>query len=246
MGVAVALVLFTLGSLFAIYEGVQKLLHPYGLVDPKWAIGILLVGIVVEGFSFRTAIVESRPLGTRHVVEFVRHSKNPELPVVLLEDLGALLGLVALVAVVLAGDARFDALGSVAIGVLLGVIAIVLAIEMRSSCSARRPLDHQEGIRHAILGSPHVRRSSTCAPSTSGPTAARGRQGGLRRRPRLQGALDAIDDVESAIRATLPHSAVIYIELDVYDPSEDTRLGEEASDAAPSPTRSRRRRPTWR
>jgi hypothetical protein len=101
------------------------------------AIAILVVAIGLEGFSFRTAMVESRPLkGAVSWWRFIRHAKMPELPVVLLEDVGALLGLVfAACGVGLAlatGNPRWDALGSVAIGLLLGVIAFILAVEMKS------------------------------------------------------------------------------------------------------------------
>ncbi len=133
----VALVLFSMGSLFAIYEGVSKLLHPHALVSPLVAVAVLVFGILLEGFSFRTAVVEAQPLRRgRSWWAFVRDTKNPELSVVLLEDLGALVGLlIALLGVGLAaytGDARFDAMGSIAIGVLLGAIAVLLAIEMKS------------------------------------------------------------------------------------------------------------------
>ncbi len=133
----VAIILFTLGSLFAINEGIEKLRHPHELDSLGVAIGILIFGIVVESLSFRTAIVESnRVRGKLSWGTFIRRSRTPELPVVLLEDLGAMLGLViALVAVVLAkvtGEPQWDGAGTLAIGVLLGLIAIVLAIEMKS------------------------------------------------------------------------------------------------------------------
>jgi cation diffusion facilitator family transporter len=133
----VALVLFSLGSVFAIYEGVHKIQHPEPLSRMGWAIGVLLVGVVLETFSLRTAIVESRaPKGGATWWEFIRHSKSPELPVVLLEDCGALFGLVLALAgvglVALTGDPRWDGTMTIAIGALLGVIAVVIAIEMKS------------------------------------------------------------------------------------------------------------------
>ena len=133
----VAVVLFALGGVFALYEGIQKLLHPHSLESPLIAVAVLMFGMVAEGFSFRTAIIEGRQLkGSESWWNFIRHSKSPELPVILLEDLGALTGLtLALGGVGLAwvtGDGRFDAAGSMAIGLLLGAISIVLAIEMKS------------------------------------------------------------------------------------------------------------------
>ena len=133
----VALLLFSLGSVFALYEGIHKLESEEPLTSPLVAVIILVVAIGLEGFSFRTAIAESRPLkGRLSWWGFIRQSKSPELPVVLLEDFGALIGLVlALLGVgltVLTGNPVFDALGTIAIGVLLGVIAVILIIEMKS------------------------------------------------------------------------------------------------------------------
>src|ERR1700754_326530 len=133
----VALLLFTLGSVFALYEGIHKLEAHESLTSPLVAVVILVVAIVLESFSFRTAIHESRPLkGSGTWWQFIRQSKTPELPVVLLEDLGALVGLVlALFGVglsVLTGDPVWDAVGTICIGVLLGIIAIILMVEMKS------------------------------------------------------------------------------------------------------------------
>src|SRR6476620_6334183 len=129
----VALVLFTLGSVFALYEGYHKISHPEGLTSPGVAIAILVVAIGLEGFSFRTAVVESRPLKrSGSWWRFIRTSRNPELPVVLLEDSGALVGLVfALIGVglsMLTGNPVWDGIGTIGIGVLLGVIAVVLMV----------------------------------------------------------------------------------------------------------------------
>lgn len=133
----VALVLFLIGSLFAIYEGVHKLQAPEPLESPIWAVGILSGGILLEGFSFWTAIKESRKAkGDATWWQFIRKSRTPELPVVLLEDLGAMFGLViALVGVGLStvtGNPVYDAYSTISIGLLLGVIAVILSIEMKS------------------------------------------------------------------------------------------------------------------
>ncbi|MGH3671897.1 MAG: cation diffusion facilitator family transporter [Pseudonocardiaceae bacterium] len=133
----VALMLFSLGSVFALYEGVHKLAEHEPLSSPLVAIAILLVAIVLESLSLRTAVRESRPLkGNGSWWQFIRQSKTPELPVVLLEDTGALLGLVfALGGVglsVLTADPIWDAIGTMCIGALLGVIAIILIVETKS------------------------------------------------------------------------------------------------------------------
>ncbi len=134
----VSIVLFSLGGVFALYEGWHKWSHPEPIDSWQWVpVVVLLVAIVLESFSFRTAIVESNHVrGTHSWVEFVRRAKAPELPIVLLEDLGALLGLVfALfgVSMTLAtDDGRWDAAGTAMIGLLLVLISAVLAVEMRS------------------------------------------------------------------------------------------------------------------
>ena len=131
----VAVVLFSVGGLFAIHEGVHELQHPQPLESAGWAFGVLLVGIALESFSLRTAVRETdavkRP-GTSYW-PFIRRTRAPELAVVLLEDTAALLGLLfALFGVgltVLTGEPFFDGLGTILIGLLLVVVAVVLAVE---------------------------------------------------------------------------------------------------------------------
>ena len=218
----VALVLFSLGSVFAIHEGVDKLLHPHEVVSPAVAIWILAVAIALEAWSFRTAIVAARPArGSMNWWSFIRRSKSPELPVVLLEDLGALLGLViALAGVTLSavfGDPRFDAIGSIGIGALLGVIAIVLAVEMKSLLigeSAAKEI--RSAIRSTIEESPTVRKLIHMRTLHLGPdellVAVKVEfDAGLD----IPGLASAIDDLESAIRQQTPTARVIYVEPDV-------------------------------
>ncbi|MCU1624754.1 MAG: Metal tolerance protein [Frankiales bacterium] len=133
----VALVIFSLGALFACYEGIHKISHPAKLDSPGVAIAILVFAMVAEGFSFRTAIVESLSLkGSVSWLQYIRQAKQPELPVVLLEDLAALIGLaLALLGVTLTlatGNGIWDGVGTLSIGLLLGVVAVVLGVEMKS------------------------------------------------------------------------------------------------------------------
>lgn len=133
----VALILFSLGSLFAIYEGVEKIRHPHAFDNASWAIGILIFGIFIESFSFRTAIVEAKTIkGQTTWPKFVIRSKQPEIPVVLLEDAGALFGMVIALAAIslvkITEDPIWDGIGTLSIGILLGVIATILAREMHS------------------------------------------------------------------------------------------------------------------
>jgi cation diffusion facilitator family transporter len=116
----VALVLFSVGSVFALYEGYRKITHPERLSAPLVAVTILVIAVVLEAFSFRTAMVESRPLrGSGGWWRFIRNSRNPELPVVLLEDTGALIGLVFALAgvglTVLTGNSVWDGIATVGI-----------------------------------------------------------------------------------------------------------------------------------
>ncbi len=218
----VAMVLFSLGSVFAVHQGIDKLRHPLEIASPAVAIAILVLAIALESWSFRTAIVAAESTrGDKSWWSFIRHSKSPELPVVLLEDLGALLGLViALVGVTLAavfGDPRFDAIGSVAIGALLGVIAAVLAVEMKSLLIGESAAkETRDAIQRSIEESPVVRNMIHIRTLHLGPdellVAVKVEfYAGLD----LPGLASAIDDLESAIRRQTPIARVIYVEPDI-------------------------------
>ena len=219
----VALVLFTLGGLFAIFEGIEKLRHPHELESPEWAFGILSVAIVLELFSLRTAVRESQHArGKLSWWQFIRRSKTPELPVVLLEDVGALLGLVfALLGVsvaVLTRDPRFDALGSLAIGTLLVAIAVVLMVEMQALLIGESASPEDRGaIRQALQGSPHVTRIIHFRTQHLGPDELLvGAKVEFGRDLTLEQVAAAIDGAEANVRAAVPIAKVIYIEPDVY------------------------------
>ena len=160
-----SIVLFSVGGLFALYEGYHKLQHPEPIDSWQWVpVLVLVVAIGLESYSFRTAIVESNHVrGDLSWVQFVRRSKAPELPVVLLEDLGALVGLVlALFGVgltLLTDDGTWDGVGTVCIGVLLVVIAVVLAIETKSLLLGEgATADAVKRIEAALLADDSVRR----------------------------------------------------------------------------------------
>jgi cation diffusion facilitator family transporter len=218
----VALLLFSLGSVFALYEGIHKLESHEPLTSPLVAVIILVVAVALEGYSFRTAIKESRPLkGGSTWWQFIRQSKSPELPVVLLEDFGALIGLVlALLGVgltLLTGNAVFDALGTIAIGVLLGVIAIILIVEMKSlligegaappvlarivgAIEDGGPVQRVIHIRTQYLGPEELLVAAKVAlsPCVSAEDVARG-----------------IDEAEQRVRAAVPEARLIYLEPDL-------------------------------
>jgi len=217
----VALLLFSLGSVFALYEGIHKLSDPEALTSPLVAVGILVVAIGLETYSFRTAIVESRPLkGAGTWWQFIRQSKVPELPVVLLEDLGALVGLaLALGGVgltVLTGDPVWDAIGTLCIGVLLGVIAIILIVEMKSLLigeGATAPVlarivgGLEAGVVLRVI---HI-KTQYLGPEELLVAAKIALRPGL---PMVEVAA-AIDEAESRVRAAVPEARVIYLEPDL-------------------------------
>lgn len=222
----VALVLFTLGGLFAIFEGVHKLGEAsHEVSNVEWAIGILLMAIVLESYSFYTAVRESRALkGQASWWEFIRHSRTPELPVVLLEDLGALVGLaLALLGVSIAavtGDSRWDAYGTISIGVLLVVIAAVLVFEMKSLLIGESALGSmRETIVRTIEETPNVNRLLHMRTQHIGPdellAAAK-----IQLKPGLDTAAVAatINQTERRIRAAVPVRCMIYLEPDIFDP----------------------------
>jgi cation diffusion facilitator family transporter len=218
----VALVLFTLGSVFALYEGYHKISHPEELTSPIVAIVILLVAICLEGFSFRTALVESRPLKrSGSWWRFIRTSRNPELPVVLLEDTGALIGLVfALTGVGLAmltGNPVWDGIGTVAIGVLLGLIAVVLMIEMHSLLIGEGATREEDrAIRAALEQTENVDRLIHLRTQYLGPEEMLvGAKIALASSMDLATVAATINSAEAAIRAAVPAAQVIYVEPDL-------------------------------
>jgi cation diffusion facilitator family transporter len=218
----VALVLFTLGSVFALYEGYHKISHPEPLTSPVVAIAILVVAIALESYSFRTAVVESRPLkGSAGWWRFIRTSRNPELPVVLLEDTGALIGLVfALVGVgltVITGDAVWDGIGTVGIGVLLGIIAVILMIEMHSLLIGEGATSDQErDIRAALESTPHVDRVIHLRTQYLGPDEMLvGAKIALAPDCDLATVARSINDAEERMRTAVPAARVIYLEPDL-------------------------------
>jgi cation diffusion facilitator family transporter len=218
----VSIVLFSVGGLFAVYEGVHKLLHPEALTSPQWAIGVLLVSIGLESFSLRTAVRESNPLRAgRTWLSFVRRAKSPELPVVLLEDTAALVGLgLALIGVSLAaitGNGRWDGLGSLCIGLLLVTIAIFLAIEMNSLLIGEAALpDEVAAIRAALEATPEVLRVIHLRTLHLGPDEILvGAKLAVAHDDTAAAVARAIDAAERRVRAAVPNATVIYIEPDI-------------------------------
>jgi cation diffusion facilitator family transporter len=225
----VAVILFALGSVFAIVEGIEKLLKPHELESPAWAIGTLLFAMVLEAWSFRTALQEvEHERGSGSLWRFVIDTKLPDLPVVLLEDAGALLGLLmALVGISLAlitDNSRFDAMGSLAIGLLLGVIAFTLARQMKSLLigESAHP-DVLATIKERVESGGRVQRVYGMRTEHYGPddllVAAK-----IALDPALTftEVAQEIDDAEARVRAAVPEARIIYFEPDVFRPERAT------------------------
>ena len=222
----VAVVLFSLGGLFSLYEGWRKISDPHEVTSPIVAFVVLGAAIVFEAYALRTAMKHARPeLNGRSWTQYIRTSRSPELPVLLLEDSGALLGLVfAITGIALAlvtGNPIFDGLGTMAIGLLLVSIAIVLALEMKSLLigEAAAPDDLVQ-IEAALTEGREVRRLIHMATQHLGPQelligAKVEFDAGLSVRE-LSAAINA---AEQRVRAAVPSAKVLYIEPDVYDPA---------------------------
>lgn len=215
----VAIILFSVGGVFSLYEGVSKLQNPHPLENAWLPIVVLLIAIGLESFSLRTAVRESNHVrGTQGWIQFIRRAKAPELPVVLLEDVAALLGLIfALLGVgltILTGDSMWDAVGTIMIGVLLVLVAVVLGLETSSLLvgegasvddvlAIRQALDAHDDVTGVVhmktlyLGPDEllVGAKVTFAPGST-----------------IERVAAIINELEVAVRTAVPVARVIYIE----------------------------------
>jgi cation diffusion facilitator family transporter len=232
-GFLVAIVLFSVGGLFAIYEGVHKLQHPEALESPVWAIGVLVLAIGLEGFSLRTALKETKAVRApdESYWQFIRHARAPELPVVLLEDTAALLGLVlALLGVGLAtatDNAVFDGIGTVAIGSLLVVVAVILGVETKSlllgeaaTPAAQRRIaaaleDGGSGISLIHMRTQHLGPEELLVAAKIA----------VQHDDTAASVAAAIDAAVARFRAAEPSARVIYLEPDLRRPGSEPQPG---------------------
>jgi cation diffusion facilitator family transporter len=222
-GFVVAVLLFSVGGVLSGFEGVTKIIHPGHVETPAVAFGVLGMAICLEGFSLRTAVRNARAgRGGQSWGEFIRHAKAPELPVVLLEDTAALTGLLfALIGVSLAvatGNEAWDGAGSLAIGLVLAVVAVVLAMEMKSLLigEAASP-EAQQAILAALEAGPEVDRvihlrtvhispeSLLVAAKIAVPPESTAAQ-----------IVAGINAAERRVRDAVPLDTVIYLEPDLY------------------------------
>ncbi|MCW3814693.1 cation diffusion facilitator family transporter [Micromonospora sp. DR5-3] len=240
----VSIVLFSLGGLFALYEAYHKWSHPEPITSWQWVpVGVLVVAIGMESFSFRTAIKESNLIrGSQSWVRFIRRAKAPELPVVLLEDFGALVGLVfALFGVgmtLASGNGRWDALGTAMIGVLLVTIAVILAVETKSLLLGEgAEATEVAAIERAVTDGPEVERIIHMKTLYLGPeelmVAAKVAVPPCETAEEVARGINA---VEARIRSAVPIARVIYLEPDIYSAAADQAgTGAASHTAVPQP-----------
>ena len=219
----VALVLFSMGGLFALYEGISKVRNPHVIEKPAVGFAILIFAIALETYSFRTAIKEANHVRPKEKGWwwFIRNAKSPELPVVLLEDLGAEVGLILALAGLtmaeLTGSPEWDAVGSISIGVLLVIIAAILAIEMKGLLIGEAPTDEvQAKVEAALASSPDVQGVIHLRTMHSGPdrliVAAKVE---FAQHLTMSQLAERINSAEAATRAAIPVELTIYIEPDI-------------------------------
>ena len=217
----VALMLFTLGGVFSMYEGWHKLSQPEPLSHPLVAIGVLAFGVVAESFSMWGALREIAKLrGTRSLWQWFRASRNAELVVIFGEDLAALLGLaLALVAVVAAsitGNPLFDALGSIAIGALLVAVAIALAIEVNSLLVGEgvEPQVRREMVAF-LEAEPALERVIEVLTLHMGEDVMVAVKAKMRGGVTIDAAVEEINRIEAALKGRFPQVRWVFFEPDV-------------------------------
>lgn len=220
-GFMVAIVLFMVGGIYSLYEGWHKWNHPEPVTDYWVAIGVLSIAILLETFSFRTAIIETNKVrGKRSFVKFVRDARQPELPVILLEDFGALIGLVfALIGVsaaVITGDGRWDGMGAMAIGSLLIVIAVILVREMSGMLVGEGALPEEyDAVQAALESAPLVERVIHLRTLHVGPDALLvGAKIAISNSKTAEDITRGIDEAERLLRIAVPSAKYVFIEPD--------------------------------
>jgi cation diffusion facilitator family transporter len=226
----VAVVLFTLGGLYALYEGYRKISDPHPLTSPTVAVAVLLIAMALEGYALRTAVREAnRARGARGWFQFVRDARAPELPVILLEDSAALVGLtIALLGVgltALTGNGVFDGAATLCIGVLLAAIAALLGREVTSLLVGEAAAPEQiDEIHAALLSTPGVDQVIHLRTLHLGPDELLV-AGKIGVSPDSDGREIAatIHDAEARVRRARPSARMIYLQPDIYRPEPAAR-----------------------
>ena len=218
----VAIIIFLLGGLFSLYEGWHKFHFPEELNKVWIAYVVLGISIVLEGYSLRTALREAnKSRGSRSLLQYIRDARQPELPTVLMEDAGALTGLVfALLGITMAvvtGDPRWDGVGAMSVGILLVVIAVFLAFEMSSMLIGEGALPEEEGrIRAAVVAQAGIGSVIHMRTLHTGPDELLvGVKVGIDPGCSAADLAVLIDVTEERIRGAVPTARWIYIEPDI-------------------------------
>ena len=221
-GFMVAIVLFMVGGIYSLYEGWHKWNHPEPVNNHWIAIGVLTIAIILESLSLRTAVQETNKVrGTRSFAKFVRDARQPELPVILLEDFGALLGLVfAMFGVsfaVITGDGRWDGMGAMAIGTLLIIIAIILIREMSAMLVGEGALPEEyDAVKAALESAPLVERVIHLRTLHVGPDALLvGAKIAIKQSDTAQEIAQGIDEAERLLRLAVPSAQYVFLEPDL-------------------------------
>jgi cation diffusion facilitator family transporter len=226
-GFVVSVMLFTVGAAFSVYDGIHKIVNPEAIRAPLVALVVLALSAVLEGFSLRTGIHEANKVrGNRNWVTFIRRTKAPELPVVLLEDLAALIGLGFAFAGVtlswLTGNGQWDGAGSLAIGLLLATAAAILAVEMKSLLIGESASpEMQRMVIAALEDGPEVSRVIHMRTVHISPDSILvAAKIGVRATDSAAQIAAGIDAAERRVRAAVPIAETIYLEPDIYRPGQ--------------------------
>jgi cation diffusion facilitator family transporter len=218
----VSIVLFSIGGLFSVLEGISKLQQPHELEAAWLPLTVLGVSIVLESLSLRTALREAKnERGSQSLAKYIRHAKSPELPVVLLEDMAALIGLalafLGIGLTVVTGNPVFDALGTLAIGVLLVAVAVILGAETSSLLIGEgATAGDTTKIREALAGSAGVGSVIHMKTLYLGPDELMlAAKIGVDAKASAQEIAKIIDGAEATVRAVVPETRVIYLEPDI-------------------------------
>jgi cation diffusion facilitator family transporter len=219
----VAILLFSVGGMFSVYEGIHKLTHPEPLRWPWVAVGVLLFGILAEGISMRGCLAEVRKeQGDRNLWQWFRESRSSELLVIFGEDFAALVGLalalLAILATMLTGNLLFDAMGTICIGALLLVVAVLVAVQVRGLLIGRgvEPAERRDMLQFLCARS-EIAEVYNLLTLHMGPDVMVAIKARMHPQPDTHALAEAINAVERDFRSAFPAVRWSFFEPDVAD-----------------------------
>jgi cation diffusion facilitator family transporter len=219
----VALMLFSMGGIFSIYEGVHKLMHPEMPQAPWIAVGVLTVSVLLELVSLKGALYEVRKIqGKRSFLKWFRQSRQSELIVVVGEDIAALLGLslalAAVLATIIAGNPLFDALGTIAIGAVLILVAIIVGYEVKSLLIGESAdPDTVTALRDFLSGQPEIAEVYKLITLQLGTELMVSVKARMQEMNSVLSLIEDINRIETALKTTFPQIRWVFFEPDVRD-----------------------------